>query len=139
MKITSVKLRRIYKGKLKANISIVVDGALFVDRINVIYDNQKNKTFLAMPNIVKSIGNRQDVFYPINKDSRKTIEDFLMQFYEYVNKNQQNQIEMVLKKDCWDTCIQQQSLADFKEKNDEINIQIKNGSIITKVMKVSEE
>jgi len=118
MKITSVKVRRICKGKFKASISIVVDEAFLVDRINVIYDNQKNRTFLAMPSIVKGIGNRQDVFYPINKESRKLIEDFLMQFYEYANTNQKNQIEMVLKRNCWETCIQRQSLADFKEKND---------------------
>lgn len=98
MKITSVKVRKMCKGKFKASISVVLDGALFVDRINVIYDKQKDKTFLSMPNIVKSSGNRQDVFYPINSDSRKIIEDFLMQFYEYANKNQKNQIEMVLKK-----------------------------------------
>lgn len=121
MKITSVKVRRICKGKLKASISIVVDEVLFVDRINVIYDEQNNKTFLAMPNIIKDAGNRQDVFYPINKNSRKIIEDFLIQFYEYTNINQKNFIEMVLKKNCWDTCIHKQSLADFKEKNNEIN------------------
>lgn len=121
MKITSVKVRRICKGKFKASISIVVDEAFFVDRINVIYDNQKNRTFLAMPNIVKGMGNRQDVFYPINKESRKLIEDFLMQFYEYANTNQKNQIEMVLKRNCGETCIQRQSLADFEEENDKTN------------------
>lgn len=121
MKITSVKVRRICKEKLKASISILVDEALFVDRINVIYDNQKNRTFLAMPSIMKGIGNRHDVFFPINKESRKIIEDFLMQFYEYANTNQKSQIEMTLKKKCWETCIQKQSLADFKEKNGEIN------------------
>lgn len=121
MKITSVKVRIICNEKLKASISIVVDEALFVDRINVIYDNQKNRTFLAMPSIVKGIGKQQDVFYPINKESRKLIEDFLMQFYEYANTNQKNQIEMVLKRNCWETCIQRQSLADFKEENDKTN------------------
>lgn len=131
MKITSVKVRMICKRKFKASISVVIDEALFVDRINVIYDNEKNKTFLAMPNIAKGIGNRHDVFYPINKESRKTIEDFLMQFYEYANKSQQNRIEMILKKDCWENCIQQQSLSDFKEKNDEINNRVEDEQIFS--------
>ena len=121
MKITYVKVRKICNGELKASIAIVIDEALFIDRINVIYDNQKNKTFLTMPSIVKGIGNRHDVFYPINKEARKLIEDFLMQFYEYANTNQKNQIEMVLKRNCEETFIQQQSLADFEEKNDKIN------------------
>lgn len=120
MKITSVKVRKICKSKFKASISLVVDGVLFVDRINVIYDNQRDKLFLSMPNIVKSSGKCQDIFFPINRESREMIETLLIEFYEYTNKTPNKLIEMVLKKECWDTCIWQQSLADFKEKNDEI-------------------
>lgn len=122
MKITSVKVKIISRETLRANISIVVDEVLFVDNIKVIYDNKKEKYFLAMPSIVDNIGKRHDVFHPIDADSRQRIEDFLMQFYEYANENKKSQIKMVLREKNRNTCVQKQSITEFWEKNDEIDI-----------------
>lgn len=116
MKITTVKVRILEHEKRKADISIVIDGVLRVDRIGIIDTKLNDKLFLSMPSVRKPNKEWQNVFYPLKQESRSLIHDFLIQFYEYAVSNQFNKLDMELKKESIRIDLRDQTMQDFRHR-----------------------
>ena len=73
MKITDVRIRKVAKdGKMKAVVSITLDGEFVVHDIKVI-EGEKG-LFIAMPSRKASDGEYRDIAHPINSSTRDTIQ-----------------------------------------------------------------
>ena len=80
MRITDVRVRRITQsGKMKAVVSITLDNEFVVHDIKVI-DGEKG-LFIAMPSRKSADGEYRDIAHPINADTRKLVEDTILQTY----------------------------------------------------------
>ncbi len=78
--ITDIKIRRIYtEGKLRAMVSITIDGALAVHDIKVIEGPER--LFVAMPSRKEESGTFRDIVHPISKEARQNIEDLILEEY----------------------------------------------------------
>lgn len=73
MEISDIRIRRVYnRGKLKAIVSLTVDGDLAVHDIKVIQG--ENRMFVAMPSRSDENGVFRDIVHPITESARKTLE-----------------------------------------------------------------
>ena len=80
MQITDVRLRRVEKtGKMKAVVSITIDGEFVVHDIKVI-EGEKG-LFIAMPSRKAVDGEYRDIAHPINSDTRDRIQDLILEKY----------------------------------------------------------
>ena len=68
------------ESKLKAYINIVLNDCFVIRGIRVI-EGQKG-LFISMPSIQKKNGEFQDVAHPINKETRKDLEEKILKAYE---------------------------------------------------------
>jgi stage V sporulation protein G len=82
MKITEVKVFPVSEEKLKAFVSIVLDGCFMVNDIKVI--RGKDGLFISMPSRKKKNGEFKDVAHPLNNETRQMIEGFVLDEYERV-------------------------------------------------------
>lgn len=80
MQITEVKVFPIHEDKLKAFVSIVFDGCFMVNDIKVI--RGKDGLFISMPSRRKKNGEFKDVAHPLNSDTRREIEERVLDEYE---------------------------------------------------------
>ena len=81
MKITDVRIRKVAKdGKLKAVVSITLDGEFVVHDIKVI-EGEKG-LFIAMPSRKASDGEYRDIAHPINSSTRDTIQMTILEKYQ---------------------------------------------------------
>jgi stage V sporulation protein G len=80
MQITEVKVFPIHEDKLKAFVSIVFDGCFMVNDIKVI--RGKDGMFISMPSRRKKNGEFKDVAHPLNSDTRREIEERVLDEYE---------------------------------------------------------
>lgn len=81
MDITDVRVRRVAKeGKMKAVVSITIDNEFVIHDIKVI-EGEKG-LFIAMPSRKSSDGEYRDIAHPINSDTRKRIQDLILERYE---------------------------------------------------------
>ena len=81
MKITDVRIRKVAKeGKMKAVVSITIDGEFVVHDIKVI-EGEKGM-FIAMPSRRASDGEYRDIAHPINSRTRERIQNFILEKYE---------------------------------------------------------
>ena len=81
MNITDIRIRKIDKeGKMKAVVSITIDDGFVVHDIKVI-EGEKG-LFIAMPSRRNAEGEYRDVAHPINSETRKYIQDLVMDKYE---------------------------------------------------------
>lgn len=81
MQITDVRVRKVAKeGKLKAVVSITVDGEFVVHDIKVI-EGEKG-LFIAMPSKKAMDGEYRDIAHPINSDTRDMIQDMILKKYQ---------------------------------------------------------
>ncbi|BAK47134.1 MAG: septation regulator SpoVG [Lachnospiraceae bacterium] len=81
MNITDIRIRKIDKeGKMKAVVSITIDDVFVVHDIKVI-EGEKG-LFIAMPSRRNAEGEYRDVAHPINSETRKYIQDLVMDKYE---------------------------------------------------------
>ena len=81
MQITDVRIRKVEKeGKMKAVVSITIDDVFVVHDIKVI-EGEKG-LFIAMPSRRNAEGEYRDVAHPINSETRKYIQDLVMDKYE---------------------------------------------------------
>ena len=84
MKITDVRIRKVAKeGKMKAVVSITIDGEFVVHDIKVI-EGEKGM-FIAMPSRRASDGEYRDIAHPINSDTRNMIQTLILEQYEAMN------------------------------------------------------
>jgi stage V sporulation protein G len=80
MNITDIKIRKIFtEGKVKAIVSIIVDGDFAVHDLKVIEGVER--LFIAMPNRRSEDGRFQDIVHPISSESRAQIENAILDKY----------------------------------------------------------
>ena len=80
MEITDVRVRRVAKeGKMKAVVSITIDNEFVIHDIKVI-EGEKG-LFIAMPSRKSLDGEYRDIAHPINSDTRKRIQDYILEKY----------------------------------------------------------
>ena len=83
MKITDVRIRKVAKdGKMKAVVSITLDGEFVVHDIKVI-EGEKG-LFIAMPSRKASDGEYRDIAHPINSSTRDTIQMTILEKYQEI-------------------------------------------------------
>ena len=81
MQITDVRARRVAKeGKLKAVVSVTMDGEFVVHDIKVI-EGEKG-LFIAMPSKKAVDGEYRDIAHPINPSTRERIQSIILEEYE---------------------------------------------------------
>ena len=83
MQITDVRIRKIAKeGKMKAIVSITLDGEFVVHDIKVV-EGEKG-LFIAMPSRRAGDGEYRDIAHPINSETREMIQNIILEKYETV-------------------------------------------------------
>ena len=81
MNITDVRVKKVaQKGKMRAVVSVTFDNAFVVHDIKVIEGDKG--LFIAMPSKKSPEGDFRDIAHPINADSRKLIQDKVLEAYE---------------------------------------------------------
>jgi len=83
MKITDVKVFPVDEDKLKAYATITFDNCFIVRDLKVISGNKGY--FIAMPSKKRKDGTFRDVAHPLNSETRKMIEDAVLEVYEKEN------------------------------------------------------
>ena len=88
MNITDIKIRKIFaEGKVKAIVSIILDGDFAVHDLKVIEGVER--LFVAMPNRRSEDGRFQDIVHPISSEARAQLEDVVLTKYgEAVAENE---------------------------------------------------
>lgn len=79
MEITDVRLFPIADEKLRAFVSIVLDGCFMVHDIKVI--RGKDGLFVSMPSRKKRNGEFKDVAHPLNQETRRRFEERILGEY----------------------------------------------------------
>ena len=81
MTITDVRVRKITRdGKMKAIVSVTLDGEFVVHDIKVI-EGEKG-LFIAMPSRRTADGEYRDIAHPINSETRQQMQDVILAEYE---------------------------------------------------------
>ncbi|MDR0946966.1 MAG: septation regulator SpoVG [Ruminococcus sp.] len=81
MTITDIKIRKIIPdGRLRAVISITIDGMLAVHDIKVVQGEER--LFVAMPSRKDESGNFRDIVHPISPEARSIIESQILDAYK---------------------------------------------------------
>jgi len=73
MEITQVKVFPVAEEKLRAFVSIVLDGCFMINDIKIIQG--KDGLFLSMPSRRKKSGAFKDVAHPLNNETRRLLEE----------------------------------------------------------------
>jgi stage V sporulation protein G len=82
MKITEVKVYLANEGKLKAYATMVFDECFIVRDMKII--NSEKGLFVSMPSRRKKDGSFKDIVHPLNVETRKMIEDTIIEEYKKV-------------------------------------------------------
>ncbi|KYH28650.1 MULTISPECIES: septation regulator SpoVG [Clostridium] len=98
MQITDVRIRRISaEGKMKAIVSVTFDNEFVVHDIKVI--EGQNGLFIAMPSRKTPTGEFKDIAHPINTDTRQKIQEAILDEYEKVKNNNEQDEEVVMEEE----------------------------------------
>jgi stage V sporulation protein G len=93
MQITDVRIRKIAKeGKMKAVVSITLEGEFVVHDIKVI-EGEKG-LFIAMPSRRAGDGEYRDIAHPINSETRGMIQNIILEKYEAVMLEDDTEMEV---------------------------------------------
>ena len=79
MEITEVKVFPANEGKLKGYATIIFDGCFIVRDMKIIKSDKG--LFVSMPSRRKKDGSFKDIVHPLNSDTRKLIEDRVIEEY----------------------------------------------------------
>ncbi len=82
MKITEVKVYPANEGKLKAYATMVFDESFIVRDMKVI--QSEKGLFVSMPSRRKKDGSFKDIVHPLNSETRKMIEDSVIEEYKKI-------------------------------------------------------
>ena len=85
MNITDVKVFIRENNQLKAFVNIVIDDAFIIRNIKVI-EGEKG-LFVAMPSRRVSNGEYRDIAHPINTETRKLVENTIIEKYKEALEN----------------------------------------------------
>ena len=81
MDITDIRVRKIDKeGKMKAVVSVTIDGVFVVHDIKVI-EGEKG-LFIAMPSRETNDGQYRDIAHPINSATREQMQSVILDRYK---------------------------------------------------------
>lgn len=81
MNVTDIRIRRTYEeGKLKALVSVTIDGDLAVHDIKIIEGAQR--LFVAMPSRKDESGAFRDIVHPITMEGRGVLEGMILDEYQ---------------------------------------------------------
>ena len=90
MQITDVRVRKVTKeGKMKAVVSITLDDEFAVHDIKII-EGEKG-LFIAMPSRKTTDGEYRDIAHPINSETRDRIQKIILEKYEEVLEQDEEQ------------------------------------------------
>ncbi|MBT4594459.1 septation regulator SpoVG [bacterium] len=84
MKITEIKVYPANEGKLKAYATMVIDGCFIVRDLKLIQG--ENGMFVSMPSRRKKDGTFKDVVHPLNQETRRMIEEHVIEEYKKVGE-----------------------------------------------------
>lgn len=82
MEISDVRIRNVFNnhGRLKATVSIVLDGLIAIHELRVI--EGPNRLFVAMPSRRDEASNDfRDIVHPITAEARQQIENIVLEAY----------------------------------------------------------
>ena len=82
MKITEVKVYPANEGKLKAYATMVFDECFIVRDMKIIKSDKG--LFVSMPSRRKKDGSFKDIVHPLNIETRKIVEDRVIEEYKKV-------------------------------------------------------
>ena len=82
MEITEVKIYPANEGKLKAYATMVFDNCFIVRDLKIIESDKGH--FVSMPSSRKKDGSFKDIVHPLNSETRKMIEERLVEEYKSV-------------------------------------------------------
>ncbi len=85
MEITEVKVFPVNEEKLKAYVTIVLNGCFVVRDLKVI--SGSTGLFVAMPSKKRKDGSYKDIAHPLNKDTRVAMEKKILEAYVAELKN----------------------------------------------------
>jgi stage V sporulation protein G len=85
MKITEVNVFPVNEDRLKAYISITIEGCFVVRDLKVIRGN--DGLFVAMPSKKRKDGQFKDIAHPLNQETRSEIERAVFEAYESTVKS----------------------------------------------------
>ncbi len=80
MDITEVKVFPVNEDRLKAYVSITIDGCFVVRDLKII--EGPSGLFVAMPSKKRKDGQFKDIAHPLNQETRQLIEDRVFAEYE---------------------------------------------------------
>ena len=80
MQITEVKVFPVDEEKLKAYVTMTLDGCFVIRDIKIIYSG--DGYFVSMPSKKRKDGTYKDVAHPIDKETRAMIEEKILEEYE---------------------------------------------------------
>jgi stage V sporulation protein G len=80
VEITEVRITLRDEAKLKAFANVTFDNAFVVRGLKII--SGATGYFVSMPNRKRKNGTHQDIAHPINNETRKMIEDKVLEAYE---------------------------------------------------------
>ena len=80
MKITEVKVFPVNEDRLKAYVSITIEGCFVVRDLKIIQGT--GGLFVAMPSKKRKDGQFRDIAHPLNQETRAEIEDAIFLEYE---------------------------------------------------------
>lgn len=80
MNITEVKVFPVNEDRLKAYVSITIDGAFVVRDLKIIQGTVG--LFVAMPSKKRKDGQFRDIAHPLNQETRDMIENLVFEAYE---------------------------------------------------------
>ncbi|MGZ3721771.1 MAG: septation regulator SpoVG [Bdellovibrionales bacterium] len=80
MKITEVKVFPVNEERLKAYVTITIDGVFVVRDLKIIKGNEG--LFVAMPSKKRKDGQFKDVAHPLNQETRSEIENAVFDAFE---------------------------------------------------------
>ncbi|MCC6277612.1 MAG: septation regulator SpoVG [Oligoflexia bacterium] len=80
MEITEVKVFAVNEERLKAYVTITIDGCFVIRDLKVI--NGNNGLFVAMPSKKRKDGQFKDICHPLNNETREKIENKIFEVYE---------------------------------------------------------
>ena len=85
MEITDVKVFPVDEDKLRAYVTITLDGCFVVRDLKVIHGN--TGLFVAMPAKKRKDGTYKDIAHPLNSEMREKMERQVLAEYEKVAKS----------------------------------------------------
>jgi stage V sporulation protein G len=96
MNITEVKVFPVNEDRLKAYVSITIEGCFVVRDLKII--EGIDGLFVAMPSKKRKDGQFKDIAHPLNQETRNTIERMVFEAYELEIKTMGASLDAIKKR-----------------------------------------